>query len=88
MEAACQRTSEHLRLRYLQISHAVEVLVLVLAFYSKDPDGMGHAINTFLFPELSPLEGSETALLAHIWDAILGGKALILFVETILLLVK
>ena len=31
------------------ITHSVTVMVLDLAFYTKDPDGVGDRINVFLF---------------------------------------
>ena len=49
MEVACRRKAEHLRFRVPHISHTVVVLVLGLAFYSEDPDGVGDAVNVFLF---------------------------------------
>ena len=76
MEAACRRSAEQLRFWAPHIYHTIAVLVLGLGFYSKDPDGVGDAINFFLFPDLSPSEGSETALLSRRWDAILGNDIL------------
>ena len=49
---------------------------------------MVDAINVILFPDLSPLAGSEAALLAMRWDAIIGGGALTSFAYTSLLLDK
>ena len=88
MEVACRRKAEHLRFRVPHISHTVVVLVLGLAFYSEDPDGVGDAVNVFLFLDLSPSAGSEAALLARRWDAIVGGGALTSFADTSLLLAK
>ena len=76
MEAACHQTAEHLRFWAPCISHAAEVLISGLDFYSKDPYGVEHAINVLLFPDLSTLAGSEAAFLARRWHAILGGIAL------------
>ena len=76
MEVACRWTAEHLRFRAPHISHAVAVLVLGPAFYSRDPESVGDAINVFLFPELPPLEISEVALLARRWDDMIGGGTL------------
>ena len=53
MEVACRRTTKHLRFRSPRISHTTAVLGLGLSFYSEDPDGMGDAINVFLFTNLS-----------------------------------
>ena len=88
MEAECHHTAEHLHFRAPLISHAIAVLVLGLAFYYEEPDGVGDAINIFIFPDLSPSVGSEAALLTRRWYAILGGGALISFVDTSLLLAK
>ena len=53
------------------IHHSVTVIVLDFAFHTEDPDAVGNAISIFLFLELSPLAGSEAALLARRWDAVL-----------------
>ena len=71
-----------------KIFHAVTVLVLGLAFYSEDPDGLGDAINIFLFPDLSLIASSKAELPARRWDNILGGSSLTSFSDTILLLAK
>ena len=88
MDVVCRWKVEHLRFRSPCISHAVVVLVLGLAFYSEDLDGVGDAINVFLFPDLSPSSGSEAAILAWGWDGILGGVTLTSFADTSLLLDK
>ena len=41
MEAACRRTVESLRFRTPRIPRAVAVMVMALAFHTKDPDGVG-----------------------------------------------
>ena len=65
MEAACWRSTENLRFHPPYISHAVAVMVVVLTFHTEDPNGVGGALNTFVFPDLSPLAGSEAALLTR-----------------------
>ena len=47
---------------------------------------MGDATNVFQFPDLFLSAVSEAALLSRMWDAILGGGALIYFADTRLLL--
>ena len=73
MEAVFRSNVDSLHLRPPRISHAVMVMVMALTFHTEDPYGVGDALNLFLFPNLSPLVGLETALLAQKWDAILGG---------------
>ena len=63
MGAACRGTAEGLRFRLPRIPHAVAVMVMALAFHTKDPDGVGDQLNIFLFPDLSPSAGLESALL-------------------------
>ena len=65
MEAACWRTADGLRFRPPRIPHAVTVMVMALAFHTKDPDRVGYALNIFLLPDLSTLTGSEAALLTR-----------------------
>ena len=88
MEAACRRTAESLCFRPPCTPYAVAVMVMELAFHTNDPDRVEDALNIFLFPYLSPLEGSEAALLTRNWDAILGGGTLTSFADTILLMGK
>ena len=57
-------------------------------FHNHDSDGVGDALNIFLFPDLSPSAGLEAALLTRKWDAILGGDALTSFVDTSILIGK
>ena len=72
--------------RVTRISHSAAVMVLDLAFYTKDTDRVGDAVNMILLPELPPSEGFEAALLERWWDAILGGGTLTYFANTSLLL--
>ena len=51
-------------------------MVLLIAFHTKDPDGLGYTVNICIFPDLSPSAGSEAALLERRWNAILGGGGL------------
>ena len=44
------------------IPHAITVIVMTFAFHTKDPDGVGDALKTFVFPDLSPSVGLESAL--------------------------
>ena len=73
METACRRTADSLRFRLRHTPHAVTVMVMALTFHTEEPDGVGDALNIFLFPNLSSSPGLEAALLTWKWDAILGG---------------
>ena len=64
------------------IPHSVSVIVLALAFFTKDLNDVGDAIKIFLFPDLSPYAGSEAALLNHCWDAVLRDNTLTSFSDT------
>ena len=46
-----------------RIPHIVAFMVMALAFHTEDPDGVGDAFNILFLPDLSPLAGSEVALL-------------------------
>ena len=46
-----------------RISHYIVVMVLALTFHTKDPDGVGDAVNAVMFPDLSPAADFEAALL-------------------------
>ena len=59
MEAASRRNVKHLRLRLPMISHAAAVLILGLAFYSEDLDGVVDAIDVFMFPDMFPSVGLD-----------------------------
>ena len=63
-------------------------MVMVLTFHTEDPDGVGDALNILLFPDLSPLAGSEKALLTRNCDAIFGVGTLTYFAYTSLLMGK
>ena len=88
MEASCRHTSESLRFRPPYTPHAVAFMVMALAFHTKDPDGVGDMLNIFLFPDLSPLVGSEADLLTQKWYVILGGGTLTSFANMSLLMGK
>ena len=49
------------------------LMAVALAFCTTDLDGVGDALNIFLFSYLSPPAGLEAVLLMRNWDAILGG---------------
>ena len=72
MEAALCQTAKQMRFRATRIPHAVTVMVLDLDFYTKNPDGVGGAVNILLFSDLTAAVGSEAALVARCWGAILG----------------
>ena len=72
MERACRRTANILLLRHPHIPHAVAVVVMALAFHTKNQDGVEDTLNIFLFLGLSTSAGSEAALLTRKWYAILG----------------
>ena len=57
MEAAFRSTIKILRFRHLHIPNALVVMVIVLAFHTKDVDGVEDMLNIFLFNDLSPLTG-------------------------------
>ena len=86
MEAACWRTAENLRFRPQCIPQAVTIMVMALVLHTKDPDGVGDALNTFLLPDLFPSSGLEAALLMRKWDTILGGGTSTFFADTSLLM--
>ena len=72
MEVACRCTIKILRFCHPHIPHAVVVMVMALAFHTKDVDRVKDTLKIFLFPDLSPSAGSEAALLTREWDTILG----------------
>ena len=45
------------------IPHTVVVMVMALEFHTKYTDGVGDSLNIFLFPNLSILAGSKSALI-------------------------
>ena len=88
MEAACCRTAEKMRFRASITPQDVAVMMLDLVLYTKDLDGVGDTVNIFLFPDPTPADGSEAALLARRWYAILGGGAITSFADTSLLMAR
>ena len=65
-----------MRYRVPQISHVIAVIMLDLAFYTKTSDGVGDAVNIFIFLYLLTSAIFIWALLAQKWDTILGEGAL------------
>ena len=61
-------------------------MVLALAFHTKDPDGVGDAVNAVMFPDLSPAADFEAALLTLRWDSVFSRGTLTSFANTSLLL--
>ena len=74
MEVTLRSTADSLRFRLMRIPHAIAVVAMALTFHTKDPYGVGYALNILFFTNLSPLVGSEAALLTWKWDVILGGS--------------
>ena len=72
IEADFRITIKILRFRHRHIPDAGVVTVMALAFHTKDVDGVEVTLNIFLFTDLSPLAGSEAALLTRKWGAIWG----------------
>ena len=85
-ENACCSTANIVRLWALRIPHSVAVIVLTLSLYTKEPDGVGEAINCSMFLDLSSSTGSKATLLTRIWDAVLGNNRITLFANTMSLL--
>ena len=88
MEVAFWCTAKSLRFCTLHTPHAVAVMLIVLAFHTKDPDGVGYTLNIFLLPNLSTLSGLEADLLTRNWNVIFGGETLNPFADTSLLMGK
>ena len=86
MGLACQAATKRMCFCALFITHSVAVMVLALAFYTEDPNGVGDEINVFLFPELSPSAGSKATLPTQRWDVVLGGNNFTSFANTSTLL--
>ena len=63
-------------------------MVMALVIQTKDPDGVGDALNIFLFPNLSPSAGLEAALLTRKCNTILVGSTLTSFADTSLMMGK
>ena len=59
MEASYSRTADSLRFRPPRIPHTAAVMVMALAFHTKDPDGVVDALKIFFLPDPPPLEGRK-----------------------------
>ena len=57
-------------------------MVLVLLSHSEDPEGVGDAVNMFIFIELSPSAGSDVDLLTIRLDVVLEGVTIASFANT------
>ena len=57
MEEAFWHTTESLRFRSPHIPQSFLVMVMELTFQTKDPDGVGDALNILLFTDFSPSPG-------------------------------
>ena len=88
MESACKLTAKTLQLRAPRTPQSTVAMVLSLSFHTKDPEGLGDAVNIFLFTYLSPYAGSEAALMACKRDAVLWGYTLTSFADTNFLMVN
>ena len=57
MEAACRRTADSLRFHLPHIPRVVAVMVMAITFHTKDPDGVGDALNILSPPTSTPRQG-------------------------------
>ena len=58
-EIACRESTQALRCKAPRVTHTVAVLLLVLHFYTEDPDCMNNTVNIFMLPDISLSVGSE-----------------------------
>ena len=56
MKSACRATTECMHFHALRIPYSVEVMVLELAFYTKETIRVGYTIYLFLFHNISPTQ--------------------------------
>ena len=63
-------------------------MVMTLAFHTKDPDRVKGTLNIFLFTNLYSSAGLDSVILKRKWDAILGCRTFIYFVDMSLLMGK
>ena len=82
LDIDCQNKARELRYKATRISHIVAGLLLSLAFYTEDPDGIGNTATIFLLPGLYLLEISQSTLVARIWDTALDSSTFTSFVDT------
>ena len=87
-KVTCQRNTNDLRLCPPCIPYANMVMVMALAFHTEYPNGVGGALNIFIFPDLSLLFVLDRALLTIKWDSILRGGRLNSFADTSMMIGK
>ena len=80
--------AQALRLKPPNITHVVSVLLLGLDFHTEDPDRVSDAVNIFMFLDLSPETGTESALVAWRWDTALDSNTLTSYDNTVALMTK
>ena len=68
MKSTCHLTEEFLRFRLPRISQSIMIMVLALVFHTKDPGGVGYAVNIFFFLDLSPTAGYKAVLITRCQD--------------------
>ena len=45
MDPECQKSSKYMRFKALRVPHAISIMVLLLVFYTENPNGVGGAVN-------------------------------------------
>ena len=59
-----------------QVTHTVEVLLLGLHFFTKDPNCVNDMVNIFHFPDLSLSVGSKASMVTRRWDMALDDNTM------------
>ena len=75
-EIACRESARALRYKAPRLTHAVEVLLLGLHFFTEDPDCVNETVNIFQFTDLSLSTGSKISMVTRRWDTALDANTM------------
>ena len=64
-EIMCRESALALRYKAPRVTHAVEVILLGLHFFTEDPYCVNNTVNIFQFPYLSLSAGSEASMVTQ-----------------------